>query len=618
MWEQLEDREITFLDHVGDLHRVRYDELRIDLGERGGQPTLIECLQEEQQRVDQLHEHNAKFFHRLMAVGDTYEKQPRDTKEWHAECCRRTEGIQELPPHRQIELLNEYFCLDHQHRWLIEDLCSHLLCGNDEDHGGYLKTLLRFSLDYIMSVMRGVTRRNGQPAAMHPIAAARGAAGNGQNAVTIIGTLLHDVLEERLDSWTQDLLRRELSAKDGGQWAGGPIKAVPAEVRQAILIQHQEAYNDRAAQIYYSTALRLYDHVRKFPHPERYYQMLNSIMEVIARLSRTRDLSYYEYLQRFFYPKREQPDLISRETLLRELDKEFVGADMLLDEYCERVDKFYDTPFGNYDGGEEMQRNTLREILGKILDRLHNTRDMERANGDESGFSVPERIYGAGFKNLYFAQALEDRMVQWGNEFEARRREFGLDIDDSEKIITGGNLWTEGRLILSKFIKKPKIAALHQINLDLDYLADQESPNNPDFPPGTIARLERDLSRYKATGAFRKLTKSTEGSIFDGAILYFNEIILGRRQGLKRLESDLRRQTAYLLAFRAVFEELLVTSGKREEEIEEATRKHGRAPLETRWQHFRVEGMGPSMIQSYKNESDLPRMVVKSFRREIV
>jgi len=71
-------------------------------------------------------------------------------------------------------------------------------------------------------------------------------------------------------------------------------------------------------------------------------------MEMVEKLSRTRDLSYYQYLQLFVYPRRGEPDTIRRADLLRILAEEFEDPGLLLDEYLENVDGFYQTPSGEF------------------------------------------------------------------------------------------------------------------------------------------------------------------------------------------------------------------------------------------------------------------------------
>lgn len=580
MRHDIGDRIISYLDADGRRQEIRYRDLRVNLGESGTQ-TLEECLHEEREKVRELASDADRFARRIESLTPIYERDDRMTREWHLRCRNATEHIhdQDLSYEDRIRMLNRYFCPERNHARTLDLLVDYILAGTEGDHTAHVKSLLRFALDYVMCVMRHVKRRTGRPCAMHSIAAARGVAKNGGAAVTIIGTLMHDVLEERVDLWTAHMVRDEV--RTNPKWAEyRDAGKVPKEIRQQILLDRLDDYNKRTAGFFFTIGLALFDHIRKFPQPQRHFQMLNSIMEVIEKLSRTRDLSYYQYIQQFLYPRRGQPDTIRRSDLVPLLAEEFVDAEELLDSYLENVDGFYQTPFGEFFSQEELRRNAVREILGKVLDRLNNTRDMDR----DLGFTIPQRLYGAGFKNIYFVQVLEDRLTKPG--------------------IPGH----ERRLIEAKFVAKPKIAALFQTIDDLDFLEQEH------FGRHYIDMLERELDRYKLTPEFRRLTPPERGGLFDGTIYFFNEVILGNKSFLDELETKLDKQAEYLLVFRCILESFLLYPRL----IEEDMQKQGyNLPSESRISRYRIAGMGPHLCHTTTGERERP-MIIDSFRRKVV
>ena len=68
----------------------------------------------------------------------------------------------------------------------------------------------------------------------------------------IIATLLHDVLEERLDEWTEQMINRELTDPAYGEYCRKQMKEVPVSLRHKIIQKHIDAYNDRASGIFFS------------------------------------------------------------------------------------------------------------------------------------------------------------------------------------------------------------------------------------------------------------------------------------------------------------------------------------------------------------------------------
>jgi len=214
---------------------------------------------------------------------------------------------------------------------------------------------------------------------------------------------------------------------------------------------------------------------------------------------------------------------------------------------------------------------------------MNNTRDMDR----EHGFSIAARLYGAGFKNLYFVQALEDRMALPGMPTNERR------------------------LINVKFIKKPTISALYQITDDLDFLERER------FGRAYIDMLEEELEKYKQTSQFRKITPPQRGGLFDGTVYFFNEVILGNKDFLKQLESQPDKQAEYLVVFRAVLEAYLLYPALMEEE---AARDDGR-PDRPRLKRYRIQGMGPRLgrrVEPGEHDEEPQQLPVKTFRRRVI
>ena len=588
MFGDISNRRILYLNPAGEPERIRYADLMIDMGV-GESVSLEQCLYDEADRIEEFRSHAHRLAGKISSLTPLYKRQDRTTARWHAECRRRTQGVHGLSYAKRVRLLQSYFCVDRHHSRVLDALEAYVLAGSEGDHSEHVKTLIRFAIDYTACVMKDVPRKTGRPCALHSLTAARGVARNGQTHVTIIGTLLHDVLEERFDLWFERFVREKarepayaaaFDVTEGDVTEGGRISG---ELRAQIVRDHAEEYNNRAAAIYYGIGLALFDHVRKFPEPERYYQTLHSLMEMVDKLSRTSDLSYYEYLQRFLYPRLGEVDTIRRDVLVGLLGEEFDDPGPLLDEFVEQVEGFYDTPSGVFYSREEVKRNALREMLAKILDRMNNTRDMDR----DLGFSIPKRLYGAGFKNIYFAQAIEDRMALPG---------------------LPGN---ESRMISLKFIKKPKISALFQILDDIAYLEREH------FGRDYIDMLEVQLQRYALTPEFRRITRPRDGGLFDGTVYFFNDVALGNKRFLRELEEKRDKQAEYLVVFRSVLESYLVYSAFIEQDALAGGPK--KRASDSRWKRYRIRGMGPQLSRRGPRPTgaeDLPR--IKTFRRQVV
>ena len=266
-------------------------------------------------------------------------------------------------------------------------------------------------------------------------------------------------------------------------------------------------------------------------------------------------------------------------------------------EYLEKVEGFYTTRYGTFRSQEDLQRHAFREILCKILDRLNNTRDLDR-----HFFSPSKRLYGAGFKNLYIVQAIDEKMHK--------------NLMPSE----------ERRLIDKKFLNKPKVAALYQMLDEIEYF-------ERTIGKGTVRDIEDHITRtYLHTPAFREVRKSArtrtspalpaqKGGVeppnVDGTIEFFTRVILGDRKILKELDDDLPRATAIAIVFRFVFEAFLAYPVLIDADA--ACGVH--APDEEgRYEPFRIRGLNKTLEDRvHVATHDAARgLELRSFRRRVV
>jgi hypothetical protein len=237
---------------------------------------------------------------------------------------------------------------------------------------------------------------------------------------------------------------------------------------------------------------------------------------------------------------------------------------------------------GQFAAKDEIRRNAFRAMLAKILDRINNTRDMDRA----LGFSIPARLYGTGFKNIFFLQALEDKI---------RKPSFNTE---------------ERRLIEVKFINKPKIAALYQCLDDIDYIQQKLSSES-------IDQLLKEVDRYRYSRGFWRLTPPSKSGHFDGLIYLFNEITLGRKSNLKEMERDLNRQAEVMIGFRAMLEAFLVYPTLIRDEL----KARGSTRIaESIYKHYRIEGMGPGLenLSTVRQEQAVDLLNQKTFNRRVI
>jgi hypothetical protein len=574
---------IPFYDKQGRSGTIRYADLMIELGE-GRKRALSDCLLEEQDRVVEFNRLADKLSRKIRQLDPFYDEIDADPHGFFLHCQQQRQDLHKAGSAKRLQILNTYYTRSKTHARILRELTTHLLAGSEGDHSAHQITLIQRAVDVMCRVMRHVHRKTRRAAAVHSLEAARGAAKNGLRVITIIPTLLHDQLEEELDSWTEKMVAEELRDPFYGDCCGQSMGQIPIQLRHRIIQKHIEAYNDQASAIFFKIALTLYDHIRYFPSPGRYYETLHSIMQIISALSRRRDMSYYTYLKNLLYPKPTASlDTMPRARLIERLTPEFPNPRPLLNEYLRTVHNFYETTLGSFSSKDEVRRNAFREMLAKILDRLNNTRDMDR----DLGFSISKRLYGTGFKNIFFLQALEDKF---------RKPSFNTE---------------ERRLIEVKFIHKPKIAALYQCLDDLEYLKREH------VGAEMIDFLYQEIDRYRGTRSFRRLTPPGRPGYFNGLIYLFNEVTLGRKANLVELEKRSDKQAEVLVAFKAVLESYLVYPTLiREEQQALGFKQLSRSA----YRPYRIEGMGPGLERrsTARKEQAVDLLNLKTFSRRII
>ncbi len=584
------DRRIVCFDRDRRRVDVGYDELMLPFG-TDRMVTLAESLGEEALRAEEMAGNGARIGPRIAALNAIYKAHLPTSGSQFARWRDRTREVDTLQHAARVELLRSYYLIEGtDHGALLDELMEYLMAGSEGDHSIHEMTLIRFGLDSTLWSMRNHVRKSGQPAAFHSLEVARGVAKNGQNAVTILGALYHDVLEELLDDYADGLIARVVDA-DPALKAQVVRGKIPESVRLEVVHRHIEEYNNHAVGIYHAIGMFLYHHVRMFPFPERYYQLLNSLMEMVDKLSRTRDTPYFSYIHKFVFPRHRELDPIRKEDLVAAVSFYMPDSEALLDEYLSRIQEFYTTPQGTWTSREELQRNAFREILIKILDRLNNTRDLPPAD-----FSLSKRLYGAGYKNLYMIQAIEQKM----------RRNKGMRSD-------------ERRLIEVKFLHKPKVAALFQMLEEIALLEDQ-------LGAATMAEIESHLDdQYKATASFREVrpepadrADADDGSVrrsVDGTVEFFTRVLLGEKGLLKRLDDDLVQAAHVAIVFRSLFESFLAYPA-----LAERDARSGGSPELPRFEAFRIRGLDPNLEDKIHVPVDrLARQLhIKSFQRRLV
>lgn len=606
--KRFKDREIVCYDRKRKREVIAYSDLLLPLGE-GHEISLADYLEQEEQRVWELRRNARRISGRIDALNEIYRlhlvnpEKLLDVWNW------RTRGVRRLPHEERIEILNTYYQVSKtDHGRLLDEIMVYLMAGSEGDHSAHELSLIRFALDFTMWSMRDTRRKTGVPAAFHSIESARGVAKNGRSAITIIGALYHDVLEEILDDYA-DTLVADVAENDPEIRAMVEVAGkMTEEIRLEIIRRNIDTYNDRATGIYYAIGLFLFYHLRMFPFPDRYYQFVNSLMEVLENLSRTKDTSYFTYIRRFVYPPDRTVDPIDRKALGEAVAHYFPNAEELLDEYLIHVEGFYKTAYGTSRSQEELQRNVFREILCKIVDRMNNTRDLDRHY-----FSISKRLYGAGFKNLYIVQAIEEKMNR------------------------NSRMPSEERcLINAKFLVKPKVAALYQMLDEIEHIrakiGDKPIQEIEDFLAGDYMASPA-FREVRAKGGGRPGSRPRKGRdakhehveppAVDGTVEFFTRVILGEKGLLKDVDADLVRAATMALVFRSLFEAFIAYPALIERERAEgrdglAAAQAGAA--DSRFQPFRIKGLNPSLeerievsVSRCARELDL-----KTFRRQII
>jgi len=594
-------REITCFDRSGRREVLRYSELMLPMGEER-EVSLAEYLDDEEQKVWALRRNSRVIGDVIEQLNDLYRLHQVTPEDMLSVWEKRTRGIEALPHADRLALLNSYYLIPKSdHGKLLDHVMTYMMGGAEGDHSAHELSLIRFGLDFTLWSMRNLRRRTGIPGGFHAVESARGAAKNGRSAITIMGALFHDVLEEILDDAADLMCQRAADDLPEFRARIEAVGKIDDAIRLDMIRANIDAYNNQASGVYYAIGLFLFSHIRKFPFPDRYYQFLNGLMGVIENLSRTRDTSYFSYIQRFVYPKERPPDPVRREDLVQAINEVFPRAEQLLDEYLEKIEGFYTTRFGTFRSQEDVQRNAFREILCKILDRLNNTRDLDRRF-----FSTSKRLYGAGFKNLYIVQAIDEKTHK--------------NLMPSE----------ERRLIDQKFLYKPKVAALYQM---LDEIEHFERSLGRD----AVRDIEQHIaSTYLNTPAFRQVTSKSgsktarfkrgdDGRLqvvdaspnVDGTIEFFTRVILGEKKGLQELDDDLPRAAAIAVVFRFLFEAFLAYPVLIE--VDAACGVH--APNEeSRYEPFRIKGLNKTLEDRVRvTHYDAARgLELKSFRRRVV
>jgi hypothetical protein len=590
------DRKIVCYDRARRREVIAYGDLLLPFGE-GVQLSLADYLVLEEQKISELRE-NARetgvFIDELNAI---YASRWVPGDEMMRRWVDATADLAQLPTSERIDRLNSYYLIPGtRHGELLDRVMAYMMCGSEGDHSPHEISLIRFALDLVLWSMRHARRKNGVPGAYHAVESARSVAKNGQPCITIMGALCHDVLEETLDLYTDRLVARVIASgeplENPPRKGGKPTEATRLE----IIRRHLDAYNTRASGIYYALGLFLFYHVRLLPFPERHCEMLRSLMCMLENLSRTRDMSYFSYVDKFMYPKGlETPDPIARQDLLAAIGRYFPSPERHLDDYFDKIEGYGQGGQPTEIGPEEMQRNAFREILCKIVDRLHNTRDLDRPQ-----FSVSRRLYGAGFKNLYVVQAIEKKMAQ-------------------SRVLRSD----EQRIIERKFLHKPKVAALYQMIDETEYIGRKLGPNRM----GQIAAYMDYV--YKRTRAFREVrfcrpdpeaNPAGQSAGYDGMVAYFTRVLLGSRVDLEALDKDLDWAAAVSTAFCSLFEAFIAHAALVDRERSELGATAGdRRRIRTRFEPFRIRGLNASLerrleVDSARVARDLP---LTTFRRRV-
>jgi hypothetical protein len=591
-------REITCFDRSGRREVLRYSELMLPMGEER-EVSLAEYLDDEEQKIWELRRNSRAIGDLIDQLNDLYRLHQVAPEDMLDAWDKRTRGLEAMTHAERLARLNSYYLVPKSdHGRLLDRIMEYMMAGAEDDHSAHELSLIRFGLDFALWSMRNLRRRTGAPGGFHAIESARGVAKNGRGAITIMGALFHDVLEEILDD-AADLMCQRVAEEfpDVRARIEGAGK-ITEDIRLDIIRAHIDDYNNQASGVYYAIGLFLFAHIRRFPFPDRYYQFLNGLMGVVENLSRTKDTSYFSYIQRFVYPKERPPDAIRREDLVAAISEVFPRADAVLTEYLEKVEGFYTTRFGTFRSQEELQRNAFREILCKIVDRLNNTRDLDR-----HFFSVSKRLYGAGFKNLYIVQAIDEKTRK--NQMPSEER----------------------RLIDLKFLNKPKVAALYQMLDEIEHLEGE-------IGKPAVREIEAHLSTtYLHTPAFREvrsgvLAKGSPSKVgrarepadlpnVDGTIEFFTRAVLGEKNLLGQLDNDLPRATAIAIVFRFLFEAFLAYPVLIE--VDAACGVH--APdEESRYEAFRIRGLNKTLEDRvHVATHDAARgLDLRSFRRRIV
>ncbi len=397
--------------------------------------------------------------------------------------------------------------IDEEYNVLLDALNSDLLGSARARHSPQALRFMKLGTNYLIRSHRRFVRKNGSLYAVHPYMVASLAAAEGADFPTIVAAMMHDRIEESISSYTKHLGAKNKFAR-------------------------KRAIDDRASGILYSTGLSFYEQVRHFTFAHRYFADINSLLDIVDKLSRTTDQMYYEYLEKLFYPKVPKRRRMPFEQFRTHLDFGMTRAidalnsfrsgagDELVHAFLRDIDEYYTTYLcrkANEPSPEEMQHDMYRSMIVKLADRIHNTRDM-----DASCFSVPKRLYGIGFKNAYFVQHLDHKLL--------RQRHRTLDM-----------------AIGLHLIMDLRLATLRQ-------LLDDEARLCSSLEKNAARNIEQLVEEYKKSPAFRQVTPASRGSPLDGLLELYNTKVHGSADFFSLFDGKPDLQYLHVLAFRSLFE----------------------------------------------------------------
>jgi len=419
---------------------------------------------------------------------------------------------------------------------VLDDLTDELLMGTRVTDFRD-RALIKFAIDYTIRIHESHSRKSDEPYSVHAFEAARTVAKAGAGPVSIICTLLHDSVEELIGDATKSIIYEGIPQRDGWRkkYIDKPIDEIPREVRDKILKQQSKIIHDIGSGVLYSIGLSFYELAMNFKPGSnlgKCRKRIKSIMAVIDKLSRPLHETYFESIQRFLYPPKDAVrEDIFHGVLRAHLDDDFVTRLNQLEQWnrhAGRNPKDYLRSFVNtVDIRREMQtrsfiaKNSFRTLIGKIGDRLHNTRDMRYEI-----FPIPERLYAIGFKNIYFLQEADRKL-------KVQKREF------------------KERPILEALANELNIAALYQVNKDvqrLEFVLDSDK----------AAEIRDAWNSYARTGMASRFTTYAQPDRFPILRVYVARA-KDDKGSIEKLEGNIEEQYRHAIAIKTILERMLLT-----------------------------------------------------------